>query len=245
MKLHTKLTKHDVVTALSDAVMAGKVSPAIDFAELSEGSSRTHARRFEVQLGTHNQHSLLWGATDQRGDVMHVRRVRQNGGGNGMKWAATYDEWGWFMAQVFARDSGAVFGGASPKSFGYRGLADFHAKTGNKFIPAITTTTSAAPIVLHMKPELTFEQALKASKGNIAHTDDVNLMAAFAKHDLPLIVGAVSPKLVWEGARRRGMTTLQLAELAVNNPMAVSDLQWDVTEGVRPDLAEWLEGNAH
>lgn len=55
---------------------------------------------------------------------------------------------------------------------------------------------------------------------------DDELMAAFCKHTLQRIVGAVSPKLVWEGARKRGMTTKELAAMAATDVMGVSDLQW-------------------
>jgi hypothetical protein len=42
---------------------------------------------------------------------------------------------------------------------------------------------------------------------------DAQLMAAFCEHDLPVLMGAFSPRLVWEGAQARGMTTLELARL--------------------------------
>lgn len=55
---------------------------------------------------------------------------------------------------------------------------------------------------------------------------DDELMAAFCKYNLQRIVGAVSPKLVWEGARKKGLSTKELAHLAGTDVMAVSDLQW-------------------
>jgi len=51
-------------------------------------------------------------------------------------------------------------------------------------------------------------------------------MAAFCQYDLQQIVGAVSPKLVWEGARRKRLSARDLAALASSNPLAVGDLQW-------------------
>jgi hypothetical protein len=68
-------------------------------------------------------------------------------------------------------------------------------------------------------------------------------MAAFAQHDLPLLVGAVSPKLVYQAAQKKGMTTKQLAALAHKNPMAVSDLQWEMSWGW-DDLASVVELSA-
>ena len=94
-------------------------------------------------------------------------------------------------------------------------------------IRAVTKTAKATP----KAPARTFEDALKASKGGIAHASDAELMAAFAQHDLPHLVGAVSPKLVWQGAQRKRMTTKQLAALAHSDPMAVSDLQWEMSWG--------------
>lgn len=71
------------------------------------------------------------------------------------------------------------------------------------------------------------EEALKRYKAaGASHADDAALMAAFCKHDLQLVVGAVSPRLVWDGAQSEGMTTSALAALAVSDPLAVSDLQW-------------------
>ena len=40
-------------------------------------------------------------------------------------WAATYDEWGWFLAHVFAADPSAI---AGP----YKGIDDFHAQVDGK-----------------------------------------------------------------------------------------------------------------
>lgn len=40
--------------------------------------------------------------------------------------AASWTEWGWFLARVFERDAEARCGG-------YRGVEDFHAQTGRRF----------------------------------------------------------------------------------------------------------------
>jgi hypothetical protein len=73
---------------------------------------------------------------------------------------------------------------------------------------------------------MTYDQALKASRGNIAHAEDRVLMAAFVAGEIQLLAGAVSPRLVWEGAQRKGMTTRELAALAISDPMAVGELMW-------------------
>jgi hypothetical protein len=73
---------------------------------------------------------------------------------------------------------------------------------------------------------MTYEQALKASRGNIANAEDAVFMAAFVAGTIQTLAGAVSPRMVWEGAQKRGMTTAQLAKMANSDPMAVSELMW-------------------
>jgi hypothetical protein len=51
-------------------------------------------------------------------------------------------------------------------------------------------------------------------------------MALFCEYDVQIVVGAVAPKLVWEGAQRRGMTARELARLAGTDPIAVGELMW-------------------
>jgi len=72
---------------------------------------------------------------------------------------------------------------------------------------------------------MTYNQALSEAKGNIGHCSDAAEMAAFCDGPLQTLVGAVSPKLVWEGAQKSGVTTRELAALC-RNALAVSDLQW-------------------
>lgn len=72
-----------------------------------------------------------------------------------------------------------------------------------------------------------FDDALaRYAKVGASHAEDIELMAAFCKSDLQTIVGAVSPKLVWNGARTKGLSTRELAALAASDVMAVSELQW-------------------
>jgi hypothetical protein len=72
-----------------------------------------------------------------------------------------------------------------------------------------------------------FDEALERYRNvGASRAADDELMAAFCKYNLPHIVGAVSPKLVWEGARKRGLSTKELAAMAATDVMGVSDLQW-------------------
>lgn len=74
---------------------------------------------------------------------------------------------------------------------------------------------------------MTYEEALAESRTAGASTaSDPALMAMFCDGPLQTLVGAVSPKLVWEGAQRRKMTTQDLAKLCSKHPKAVADLMW-------------------
>ena len=137
MKLHTSLSTTDVYQALSRAQKAGHVTPDIDFqGGLTVLGSRSHERAFEVQLGTHDKASLPAGYTDQNGRKMTARRYKNSGGSGTASgadcsvWSATWHEWGWFMAEVFRADPGAMFGS---KSAGHHGADDFSAKTHGEF----------------------------------------------------------------------------------------------------------------
>lgn len=72
-----------------------------------------------------------------------------------------------------------------------------------------------------------FDNALARYKAiGASKADDAALMAAFCKYDIQILVGAVSPRLVWEGAQATGLSAQELARLAGKDPMAVGDLQW-------------------
>jgi hypothetical protein len=74
---------------------------------------------------------------------------------------------------------------------------------------------------------MTYEQAKAAGrKAGAAHATDPELMAMFCESSLQILVGAVSPKLVWEGAQAKGLTTRDLAKLAHEGWRGVDDLQW-------------------
>jgi hypothetical protein len=55
---------------------------------------------------------------------------------------------------------------------------------------------------------------------------DPQLMALFCESSLQIAVGAVAPSLVWEGAQRAGINSLELALLCVEEPTAVEELMW-------------------
>lgn len=78
-----------------------------------------------------------------------------------------------------------------------------------------------------MTAKLTYQDAhAEAKKAGADHASDAALMALFCAGPLQTLVGAVSPQLVWEGAQRAGLTTIELGALCLGDVMAVSDLQW-------------------
>lgn len=113
MKLHSdKLTRTDVVEALTMSQKAGLIDQAVGFEILEERGSRSHSHAFEVQLG--------WYGNKVKGDG---RRFKNTGkGGADSVYAATYDEWGQFIAELMERDHNATFGT-------YKGYQGFHEAT--------------------------------------------------------------------------------------------------------------------
>lgn len=88
-----------------------------------------------------------------------------------------------------------------------------------------------------------FARALQAyDAAGAAHATDAQLMAAFCEDDLQILMGAFSPRLVWEGAQARGMTTLQLARLCAPGTAAarrkanaeLDDIQFEDSARYKP-----------
>ncbi len=52
-----------------------------------------------------------------------------------------------------------------------------------------------------------YQQALDQVKGNLRNCDDAALMANLLEANAQNLLGAVSPVLVWQEARAKGMTT--------------------------------------
>jgi hypothetical protein len=72
-----------------------------------------------------------------------------------------------------------------------------------------------------------YAQALKATRatGTMQLTDPQH-MALFCDSSIQILLGAVSPQLVWEGAQKSGLTTQELAKLIHDDPDAARDLMW-------------------
>lgn len=122
MKLHSNTIRYaDVVESMRRAKNAGLVSQDVFFVKCDHAGSRSRAFAFEIQLGAMDQRS---GPTNSR----HYKNTGHSGAGYGDEkiWAASYDEWGWYIAELFAIDPDAVFGT-------YKGRDSFNAQTGGKF----------------------------------------------------------------------------------------------------------------
>jgi len=66
-----------------------------------------------------------------------------------------------------------------------------------------------------------------AEKAGAVDSTDAQSMAFYCENIMQTLVGAFSPRLVWEGAQKAGLTTLQLNKLCVKkNLRALDDLQW-------------------
>lgn len=122
MKIHTSLNYPDMQAALNEAIAAGQVERGVYFDKLDVKGSRTHPRGIDVHL-----------AIDTKTAGSKRRRPNPGTGGFGGfteydPWAATWDEWGWFLARVFD---------AAPNArTAYDADATaFHARTAGKFAP--------------------------------------------------------------------------------------------------------------
>lgn len=138
MKVHTNLTADDLAIALFTAKNKGHVAADVGFTVFhgfgpykgrpNSHGSLTHDRAFEVQLGVSRSRpaTLPKGTVNRHGAPQKNRHTANSGG----SWAATWHEWGWFMAEVFKRDQHAMFGTVK---YGYNGVDDFNEKTNYQF----------------------------------------------------------------------------------------------------------------
>lgn len=125
MRLHTNaLTASAVRDALEAQESMGRIAQHVSFKALSERRSHSHTIAIEVQLEA---------ATRDCG-----RRAGNSGSYGAMRpevdgYAATYDEWGWLLAALYALDPALVVG--APKSPTYADRAHFHDQTSLSYDP--------------------------------------------------------------------------------------------------------------
>lgn len=106
MRLHTNLYSRDVREALDRAKASGRVDRLVDFLLLEPKKSRKRENGFEVRLE--------WLGEKVKGDGRRWANSGKYGAesysnGNGY-YAATWDEWGWFIAELYRADPSLVFG---------------------------------------------------------------------------------------------------------------------------------------
>lgn len=118
MKLHSDiLNRMSIREALLKAQQSGKVDPLVDFSTLDARGSRTRKAAFEIRLE--------WLGEKQKGDGRKYTNSGNRGGGTGT-YAAFYDEWGWFIVELYRIDPDMVFGH-------YKTRDDFDTMTHYKF----------------------------------------------------------------------------------------------------------------
>lgn len=123
MRIHTNKSanaRNIIGASLGHAKYAGHVSSDVGFVVYEPHRSKTHGVAIEVQLGTDDKTS---GPTKSR----HFKNSGKHGADR--LYAATYDEWGWFLSYLFDLDFEAV---AGP----YKGRDDFHKKTNDAYVTA-------------------------------------------------------------------------------------------------------------
>lgn len=117
MRLHTSnLTPADVTQALRDMKASGKIDRDVDFETFEHRGSRSRTSAYELQLG--------WYGEKVPGDGRRYKNAGKSGADN--VYAATYDEWGWFISRLFQMDPDASFGH-------YKTEAGFHEYTKGEY----------------------------------------------------------------------------------------------------------------
>ena len=121
MRLHTdRLFMGDIYAALADERSAGRIAGSVTFKIITQHESKSHKRAFEVQLESSGK---LPGDGRRAGNSGSYGAMGYESG-----YAATHDEWGWFLAALYRKDWGMVAGSA--KNPVYEGQDHFNERTG-------------------------------------------------------------------------------------------------------------------
>lgn len=126
MRLHTNL--HDWRScheALTRAKAAGRIPEHLEFTDCTEYRSTKRKRGIEIKLGTYQKvrgDGRRWSNSGNRGANSEANY------GTGVH-AATWDEWGWLLAELFAVDPDAICDR-------YVGRAGFETLTRHAYIPS-------------------------------------------------------------------------------------------------------------
>jgi hypothetical protein len=127
MRFHSDtLTANQVREALRGEIRAKRVGGSVYFDVLTEHSSRSHARGLEIQLKAYD--------VADAPDTPKRRFANSGGYGASGDYAATYDEWGWLIAALYAIDPQMVAG--APRSPIYADAEHFDERTALTYNPA-------------------------------------------------------------------------------------------------------------
>lgn len=126
MKIHTNVIGYTqtVRNALKSQIELGRIAPHVSFKKLNPVRSRSHQFAFEIQL--------------QAGKRDNGRRAGNSGSYGAMVpeidgFAATHDEWGWFLAALYSIDENMIVGTVNQPT--YEDRDDFHDQTGMTYAP--------------------------------------------------------------------------------------------------------------
>ena len=109
---------HSDILTTTDIHTAARAAGRGVLAYVLPGGSRSHARAFDVKLtGTSSRRPNPGAGNGQRDDAD--------------SYAATWDEWGMFLAALYAVDEAAVWGSVGCPI--YADAASFHYQTGDRF----------------------------------------------------------------------------------------------------------------
>lgn len=121
MRIHTDtITPYDVSKALRLEKEAGRIDAGVYLETNSQHGSHSRAWGVEIKLAA-------TGKTPGR------RFTNHGAYGAGDAYAATYDEWGWLLAALFAMDPKAFAGSANYPV--YQDAEHFHERTGWSYNP--------------------------------------------------------------------------------------------------------------
>lgn len=82
------------------------------------------------------------------------------------------------------------------------------------------------PSAKRRKFEAEYDEVVAAAKSQgAAHADAFGVLAMLC-NNLPVVLGAVSPKFLYAGARIQRLDALSLGQLAHDSPSFVEELQW-------------------
>lgn len=112
MRIHTNRANYDTIAAAT-VYASGKGQGRVFIDEASSHGSKSHNGAYEVKLV---------------GDGSHSKRLINSGKhGAGEEYAPTWDQWGWFLAYLYASEPGIKCAGW------YNGATEFLVKTGGKY----------------------------------------------------------------------------------------------------------------